>query len=83
MEECYLYNFTKSNIPPWLFFTFLKLHKCYQIAQSVSSTEWLTTYTQLPTLQIIVHIRSKGVHIQLSEKGSFHWNKQTISLQIF
>ena len=26
-------NFTKSNTPPWVFFTFFKLCKCYQIAQ--------------------------------------------------
>ena len=25
--------FTKSNIPRWVFFTFFKLYKCYQIAQ--------------------------------------------------
>ena len=29
-------NFTKSNTPPWVFFMFFKLHKCYQIVQSVS-----------------------------------------------
>ena len=29
------YNFTKSNIPPWVFFTFLKLYKQYQIAQNI------------------------------------------------
>ena len=33
----HLYNlkvagFTKSNTPPWVFFTFFKLHKWYQIA---------------------------------------------------
>ena len=28
-------NFTKSNTPPWLFFTFLKLYKWYQIAQYI------------------------------------------------
>ena len=27
------YNFTKSNISPWIFFTFFKLYKWYQIAQ--------------------------------------------------
>ena len=26
-------NFTKINTPPWVFFTFLKLYKWYQIAQ--------------------------------------------------
>ena len=29
-------NFTKSNTPSWVFFTFLKLNKWYQIAQNVS-----------------------------------------------
>ena len=31
MEEC-----TKSNTPPWMFFTFFKLHKWYQIAQNIT-----------------------------------------------
>ena len=26
-------NFTKINTPPWVFSTFFKLYKCYQIAQ--------------------------------------------------
>ena len=29
-------NFTKSNTPPWVFFTFLKLYKWYQIAQNIT-----------------------------------------------
>ena len=29
-ETC---NFTEINTPPWVFFTFFKLYKCYQIAQ--------------------------------------------------
>ena len=35
MEEYYC-NFTKSNTPPWVFFTFFKLYKCYQIAQGIT-----------------------------------------------
>ena len=31
MEECYFYH--KSNTPSWVFFTFFKLHKWYQIAE--------------------------------------------------
>ena len=27
--------FTKSNTPSWVFFTFLKLYKWYQIAQGI------------------------------------------------
>ena len=30
------YNFTKSNTPPWVFFTFFKLYKWYQIAQNIT-----------------------------------------------
>ena len=26
---------TKRNTPPWVFFTFFKLYKCYQIAQCI------------------------------------------------
>ena len=29
-------NFTKINAPPWVFFTFLKLYKWYQIAQRIT-----------------------------------------------
>ena len=29
-------NIAKSNTPPWLFFTFLKLYKWYKIAQSIA-----------------------------------------------
>ena len=29
-------NFSKSNIPPWVFFKFLKLYKWYQIAQRIN-----------------------------------------------
>ena len=29
-------NFTKSNTPPWVFFTFSKLGKWYQIAQRIT-----------------------------------------------
>ena len=30
------YSFTKSNTPPWVFFTFFKLYKWYQIAQHMT-----------------------------------------------
>ena len=35
-------KFTKSITPPWVFFTFFKLYKFYQIAQSVSNGLILT-----------------------------------------
>ena len=31
-------NFTKSNTPPWVFFTFFKLYKWYQVAQRITIT---------------------------------------------
>ena len=31
-------NFTKINTPPWVFFTFLKLYKWYQITQRITFT---------------------------------------------
>ena len=33
LQECLACNFTKINTLPWVFFTFLKLYKWYQIAQ--------------------------------------------------
>ena len=39
-------NFTKSNTPPWVFFTFFKLRKRYHIAKSITKVSyrscWLT-----------------------------------------
>ena len=32
-------NFTKSDIPPWVFFTFYKLHEWYQNTQSVKGKD--------------------------------------------
>ena len=32
-------NFTKSSTPPWVFFTFLKLSKWYQIEQNITYKE--------------------------------------------
>ena len=31
VEGC---NFTKINTPPWVFFAFFKLHKCYQTSNA-------------------------------------------------
>ena len=30
----------KSNTPPWMFFTFFKLYKWYQIAQNITSASF-------------------------------------------
>ena len=39
MEEFY----SKGNTPPWLFFTFFRLYKWYQIAQSITYTDSIST----------------------------------------
>ena len=35
-EAC---NFTKINTPPWMFFTFFKLYKSYQITQPIAYSQ--------------------------------------------
>ena len=45
-EAC---NFTKSNIPPWAFLTFLKLYKWYQIAQRI-------TYSSLMMMPVLARL---------------------------
>ena len=39
-------NFTKINTPPWVFFTFLKLYKWYQIALRIT---YSSKYSGLPS----------------------------------
>ena len=36
VKRCVACNFTKSNTLPWVFFTFLKFYKWYQIAQNIT-----------------------------------------------
>ena len=45
-------NFTKSNTPPWVFFTFFKLYKWYQITQRITIRKIsnLGGDTQVPSL---------------------------------
>ena len=43
-------NFTKINTPPWVFFTFFKLCKWYEIAQR-------TTYTQFYSNETVATVR--------------------------
>ena len=44
-------GFTKSNTLPWVFFTFFKLYKWYQIAQSM-------TYDNMSSLRDIISSRN-------------------------
>ena len=38
---------TKCNTPPWVFFTFLKIYKWYQIAQRIIFTQLLRTVVSM------------------------------------
>ena len=38
------FTFTKNNTPPWVFFTFFKLYKWYQIAQNITSEFAINTW---------------------------------------
>ena len=38
---CEVCKFTMSITPPWVFFTFLKVHNWYQIAQSIHKSFYL------------------------------------------
>ena len=50
MEEFYFLgcNFTKSNTLSWMFFTFFKLYKWYQIAQSIAIIENFSSKMEQP-----------------------------------
>ena len=52
-------NFTNSNTPLWLFLTFFKLYKCYQIAQPTIYSHLLQINcfflaTMLPMLTVLI-----------------------------
>ena len=47
-------NFTKSNTPPLVFFTFFTLYKRYQIAQSVSHTLFISFLVYLDWTNIVI-----------------------------
>ena len=60
LEECYFQqscrlkacNYTKSNTPLWVFFTFFKLYKWYQIPQNIwQSLELLNVFVTLLSQQ--------------------------------
>ena len=51
-------NFTKTNTPPWLFYTLLKLYKCYQIGFTLGKIQHSLNNYQLvrdiKTLKVII-----------------------------
>ena len=46
-------DFTKSNTPPWVFFTFFKLHKWYQIAQRITNNQFIPAWLSARTTVLV------------------------------
>ena len=76
MKECYFQaltcNFTKSNTPPWFFFTFLKLYKLYRIAKRITyGQKWSNTLNQfvMSVFDHFVKLALKGLKASLDRSG--------------
>ena len=61
-------NFTKSSIPPWVFFTLFKLYKWYQIAQNItygiSDSAFLSAYMHRISRHSIIYANLVNIYIQ-------------------
>ena len=81
-------NFTKSNIPPWVFFTFFKLCKWYQIVQNITyvSKNWLLTYMHFKIfiapskMSDVYMLRAKEANFLLASLVHFLWVSSFILL---
>ena len=58
-EAC---NFTKNITPPWVFFTFLKLYKWYQIAQNATIDQSNIDFLQSFNLNITFQCASGCIY---------------------
>ena len=67
-EAC---NFTKNNTPPVVFFTFFKLYKWYQIAQSITFNDVHNTCILIATTECI--ISAKHFDAPLCQKNQQNW----------
>ena len=57
------WNFTKSNTPPWVFFTFFKSYTWYQIVQSL--TYYLHWITSIDHIAWLFRMRTISLHNML------------------
>ena len=70
-------NRSKSNTPPWMFFMFFKLYKCYQIAQSIAFVElfWKRFQNQNPRVNSKIDTDLKLLKpLFFSEKHQYMFN---------
>ena len=73
MEECYFQS--KSNSPRWVFFTFLKLYKWYQIAQSITYISSFIYSSIIDFQQVVKKKFNNGLETRLlSFKGRYDFN---------
>ena len=63
-------NFTKSSTPPWVFFTFFKLYKWYQIAQHITNE----MACLIPCVEVTVYPALLGVNHNIKKKKQFSEN---------
>ena len=63
-------NFTKINIPPWVFFAFFKLHKWYQIAQRITYIKFSVKNQKKIIIDFCWNYLKSGC---LTNLGSFEW----------
>ena len=58
--QVFVCNFTKSNNPPWVFFTFSKFYKWHQIAQTISNALSINSHPSNPTSPFNVTTQTDG-----------------------
>ena len=57
---------TKSNTPPWVFFTFLKLYSWYQIVQTITNIYYAKLIGLFPWKGLVKMLSLVGKHCSLS-----------------
>ena len=86
---CYVWcNFTKINTPPRVFFTFFKLHICYQIAQRITYLIFTFTNCTYSFHDLSLYLYSKMDLIASTLAGqilipiTLAWQRNTLILLI-
>ena len=74
-------SFTKSNTPPWVFFTFFKLYKWYQIAQRTTNVGIKKTAQGSCYLRQY-QVMCTEIDIWLYTKETLHWKGRFCNVKI-
>ena len=70
-------NFTKSNTPPWVFFTFFKLYKRYQFAQNITTHIKLFSFYFKSYLSCFLYVTKKSI-----QKLKYRQNEKSLEDEI-